>query len=64
VVNLHGVKDEHILEHVSNKEYAIVTKDIRFALDAIGKKFKVIYHHVDRNEDYFLQPREFEPELV
>jgi predicted nuclease of predicted toxin-antitoxin system len=59
-----GVKDEHILDHVSNKEYVIVTKDIRFALDAIGKKFKVIYHHIHRNENYFLQAGEFEPELV
>ena len=59
-----GVKDEAILEHVSNEEYIIVTKDIRFALDAIGKKFQVIYHHEDRNENYFLQAVEFEPELV
>ena len=59
-----GVKDEAILEHTSNNEFVIVTKDIRFALDAIGKKFKVIYHHVDRNENYFLQAGEFESELV
>jgi len=59
-----GVKDEAILEHVSNEEFVIVTKDIRFALDAINKKFQIIYHHVDRNEDYFLQAGEFEPELV
>ena len=59
-----GVKDEAILEHISNEEFVIVTKDIRFALDAIAKKFKVIYHHVDRNKDYFLQAGEFESELV
>ncbi len=33
-------------------------------MDAIAKKFNVIYHHADRNEDYFLQAGEFEPELV
>ncbi|MBI1661936.1 MAG: DUF5615 family PIN-like protein [Nitrosopumilus sp.] len=59
-----GVKDEAILEHVSKDEFIIVTKDIRFALDATGKKFKVIYHHESRNKDYFLQAGEFEPELV
>ena len=59
-----GIKDEAILEHVSNKEFVIVTKDIRFALNAIGKKFKVIYHHVERNKNYFLQAGEFENELV
>lgn len=59
-----AVKDEAILEHVSNKEFVIVTKDIRFALDAIAKEFKVIYHHEDRNKDYFLQAGEFESEMV
>lgn len=59
-----GVKDEAILEHVSNEEFVIVTKDIRFALDAISKNFKVIYHHVDRNKDYFLQAGEFESEMI
>lgn len=59
-----GVKDKTILEHVSNNEFVIVTKDIRFALDAISKKFKVIYHHEDRNEDYFLQAGDFEPQMV
>jgi len=59
-----GVKDEAILEHVSNEEFVIVTKDIRFALDAIAKDFKVIYHHENRNKDYFLQAGEFESQMV
>ena len=59
-----GVKDEDILEHVSNEEFVIVTKDIRFALDALAKKFKVIYHHVERKKDYFLQTAEFESETI
>jgi len=59
-----GFKDEDILQHVSNEEFVIVTKDIRFALDAISKKFKVIYHHVDRNKNYFLQAGLFKSELV
>lgn len=59
-----AVKDEDILECISNKEFVIVTKDIRFALDAIAKEFKVIYHHVERNKDYFLQVGEFESQMV
>ena len=48
-----GVKDEAILEHVSKDDFIIVTKDIRFALDATGKKFKVIYHHESRKQRLF-----------
>ncbi len=59
-----GVKDEAILEHMSNKEFVIITKDIRFALDALSNKFKVIYHHVERNKDYFLQTAEFKSETI
>lgn len=59
-----GVKDEAILKRISNKEFVIVTKDIRFALDAIAKEFKVIYHNVERNKDYFLQTGEFESKMV
>ena len=58
------MKDEAILEHVSNEEFVIVTKDIRFALDAISNNFNVIYHHEDRNKDYFLQAGEFEAEIM
>ena len=59
-----SVKDEDILEQVGNEKFVIVTKDIRFALDAIAKEFKVIYHHEDRNKDYFLQAGEFESQMV
>jgi len=59
-----GVKDEDILEHVSYEEYVIVTKDIEFALDALIEKFKVIYHDVERNQDYFLQADTLEPEII
>ncbi|WP_371504276.1 DUF5615 family PIN-like protein [Nitrosopumilus adriaticus] len=59
-----AVEDEDILERVSNEEFVIVTRDIGFALDAIAKKFKVIYHHVYRNKDYFLEAGEFDSKLV
>jgi len=59
-----GVKDDTILQRANKEEFVIVTKDIEFALDALIEKFKIIFHDVERNQDYFLQTGTLESEII
>ena len=59
-----GVKDDAILQRANRDEFVIVTKDIEFALDGLIEKFKIIYHDVQRKQDYFLQAEILEQEIV
>lgn len=59
-----GVKDDTILQRANKNEYVIVTKDIRFALDGLIEKFKIIYHDVERNKDYFLEAKVLESKII
>ena len=59
-----GIKDDAILQRANKDEFVIVTKDIEFALDGLIEKFKIIYHDVERNQDYFLQAEVLESEII
>ena len=59
-----GVKDDAILQRANKDEFVIVTKDIEFVLDGLIKKIKIIYHDVEKNENYFLRAETLESEII
>jgi len=55
-----GVEDEKIIQKALDKNFVLVTRDKRLALDALAAGVNVWYFDIDRNFDHKLTASHFE----